>query len=666
MAVSSQSHLAWALPRSETPAQDSHKILDTIRCTECRQARAIEDLAFCKLCGQEPGATKLSGGYYCIKYCFDCFEKLGINVLDCQDSDHVNCWESHLPRRTSSKYQSHVKCSAADDMYIRLILYSEIDRDQQMYLHHRDREREWFRVTLAKKTVQGTKPTLQVSHRFKILCGSIVDSKPPSFVSFVGDTGVGKSTLVRAMIMVGAIEAWKARRLKDSLATMNLQELVDSQTSGPVTRSSHIDLSNQPTSVGVHLYKDPNNFAISYGKSSPVEDIPVLFADCEGFRGSTSMTDAESGIREFTIRENKRIATRQRSSSTGSVQENIEGMDPSIIIKDCDITAPDFANAGKESAELFYARFLYAFSDIVVFVTSEDQRLHGDMQRLLEWSATAMAKSIVQKSAKTLIIVVNSPKQHFDEWYDPDVLKAKIFRNFGLFWQHSQELKDFVTRHNDSTGVRAEWIHDNESLFEKLFQDVKMCYIPKRENAAPDILYGQYVQLRRMINSGTQAGQRVRSNSFDLYNVTAMSRLLDKAFDHFANSKRPFDFYTAARRDSPTPVSIPGHIAVLMKLLGIKADGLARFVDNVACCMLVYTWRSYDLGKILTLDFDMHGTDDFPTRSRACWYLQERNPGKMQICYGDLPRKPVAMPSNGAPRLSLHTSESQSWEGALR
>lgn len=489
-------------------------------------------------------------------------------------------------------------------MYIQLILYSEVDKDRQRELHLRDRTREWFRVTLARTTVSGIKPTLQVSDRFRTLCQSTNSSQPPSFVSFVGDTGVGKSTLVRAMIMVGAIEAWRARRKSIGTAPhIDLDFLIDRQSWGPVTRSSNIDLSNQPTSVGVHLYKDPNDISVRYDESDidAVSNVPVLFADCEGFRGGTSLTSAEHVARETVQHEFGRLPTRQRGLSTGSTQDVFEGMDPSIIIKDCDITAPDFESTGKESAELFYARFLYAFSDVVIFVTNEDQKLNDDMRRLLEWSATAMAKSIVQKSAKTLIIVVNGPKRHFSEWYDPGVLKEKLFKDFGPFWHHSVELKEFVAEHNRSTELRSEMIHDNQSLFEKLFQDVKMCYIPLKEFAPPNKLYAQYLQLRNMMLEGTRAGQRVRASSFDLYNVPAMWRLLDKAFDHFANSRAPFDFYTAARRDNPTPVSVPGHIANMLRLLGTEQTELERFIDLVACCMIVYTWRTYDLGLNLML-----------------------------------------------------------------
>lgn len=514
-------------------------------------------------------------------------------------------------------------------MYIQLILYSEVDKKRQRELHRRDRAREWFRVTLARPTVQGAKPTLQVSDRFRKLCHSTSTSSPPSFVSFIGDTGVGKSTLVRAMIMVGAIETWKARRKSAGTSpSINLQDLIDCQSWGPVTRSKHIDLSNQPTSVGVHLYKDPNDVGIRFDDSEnggTVESLPILLADCEGFRGGTGLTNAEHGIRELILKETTKLPTRKRSPSSGSTQEIVDGMDPSIIIKDCDITAPDFDRAGKESAELFYARYLYAFSDVIVFVTSEDQKLNDDMRRLLEWSATAMTKSIVQKSAKTLIVVVNGPKRHFNEWYDSETLKNKLLRDFGPLWQHSEELRRFVNDHNQSTELRSDRIHDNQSLFELLFQDVKMCYIPRKDFAPPDKLYGQYLQLRNMMLQGTRDGQRVRSRSFDLYNVPAMWRLLDKAFDHFANSKDPFDFYTASRKDSPTPISVPGHIANLLRLVGTEASSMGRFVDLVACCMMVYTLRTYDLGKIHPM-FDIHILFSQDCRKSAC---TRQLPGKI-------------------------------------
>jgi hypothetical protein len=107
---------------------------------------------------------------------------------------------------------------------------------------------------------------------------------------------------------------------------------------------------------------------------------------------------------------------------------NPEDVNPNLLY-DRPIISPEYGSHGKEGAELFYARFLYAFSDVVVFVTKEDQRLQEDMQRVLEWAVSAVDKSVNHLAQKTLIIVRNMANHHATEFYDGQFLKDSIFEN---------------------------------------------------------------------------------------------------------------------------------------------------------------------------------------------------------------------------------------------
>jgi hypothetical protein len=107
----------------------------------------------------------------------------------------------------------------------------------------------------------GGDPVLSEYRRYaSIMMDSASETSPlryPGLVSFVGQTGAGKSTLIRLLI--------------DPTRQQNGQN--ESVLAAPVLGRSDCKV---PTSADVHLYVDPKTF-------SGVQ--PILFADFEGFEG---------------------------------------------------------------------------------------------------------------------------------------------------------------------------------------------------------------------------------------------------------------------------------------------------------------------------------------------------------------------------------------------
>lgn len=473
-------------------------------------------------------------------------------------------------------------------MYVKAVTYSESDAVVQRRMHDDDRIAQWFVVSMGN--CQQDYARLCVSDRFRRLCnpgmsGSRWSSNVyPSFVSFIGNTGTGKSTLVRAMILMGQVNASTVpapgsespnEKVIDDLGT-----LIASKIHGPVTRTANLEHLTDPTSTGVHLYKDMTTSrpdrtpqsAKSRGHANP-----LLFADCEGFGTGTTMNNADRNVPEIP---------------------HSEDLNPNLLF-DRPITSPSYGAHGKEGVELFYARFLYAFSDVVVFVTNDDQRLEEYMQRLLEWAASAVDKSVNHLAQKTLVIVRNMTSLHTTKLYDEDILKHSIFDNLGPLWKSSEHLKNFRDTYNRKHTLSQRGIHSNSDFFAVFFQKVDVCYIPDKDKAPMDQIFGQYQRLRKQIVRASEAGQEVRSKSWTQYNIPTLSHLLLRAFEHFRMSDRPFDFYKAARKDNPNPASISDHISNLLRHLQLsKIKEPEIFPKLVSICIVSYAFRNFKQGMI--------------------------------------------------------------------
>jgi hypothetical protein len=141
-------------------------------CAHCRREGKIADLCICAGCGGRPY--------------------------------HKNCWPLAVLHQADDGFDT---CKSPTEfteyIWIQHLLYSNTSPEEQATLHRKDIWSTWFGVPHQQET-----PRLYIYPRLQLLISEAQalrdDDKEleqfPSLVSFFGDTGGGKSTIIRALI----------------------------------------------------------------------------------------------------------------------------------------------------------------------------------------------------------------------------------------------------------------------------------------------------------------------------------------------------------------------------------------------------------------------------------------------------------------------------------
>ena len=585
-------------------------LLKTYTCGMCEKSVTLKDARFCSFCGPnwnaDPGENDANEEDVRL-ICVTC-EVPECTLNPCKVRGHETCWDLHLPS-SSRLAKRHKMLIPAEKIIIAAVKSpNDVRGDGLLEL---DGNTQWFNIkqdppTYSRypSTSDGQNiPVLQVYDRFRQLCNKSqtasmgATNQYPSIVSFIGDTGTGKSSLVRAMMAMGS--ASEVGLICDGQVAedADVGRLVPAMTriahGWPVVGTGTPMTAISPTTEGVHLYLDENpNLGLP-----EVDQYSILFADCEGF--------GDRGV--FT--NNEALPNDEGNSSKGKSPMRTQSLRrprsrrmESTPEYEYRVTA-GFYRGDKHSIDIFNKTFLYAVSDIIVFVARDDSRMRWHLMEVMEWAVAAFHQTINQPSRKTLIIVQHTFEQHVPAFYEEDFLSELWLEDDSNLWTVSQSLNDFVRKYNANQPDFRKRITTNRRLYDTLFRRIMCWYVPSWERVEPSAVVRQWAGLRQRIEIAVRDEQSLRSVANMKRNVIETSDILSKAFVHFATSDLPFDFYLAARKHDSNPFTMASHLANFLAHGYRHAETIpdihavdSMLIDAIVAALLTWMMRRFSQG----------------------------------------------------------------------
>jgi energy-coupling factor transporter ATP-binding protein EcfA2 len=249
-----------------------------------------------------------------------------------------DCWGKQGPHKLGRNGPDGLPHEKGDPTIVKRlknILTPPTNTEEQQQLHVDDEDTTWFGIARD----DANQPIFQDYGRYANIMSDTTSGvhtlRYPQLVSFIGQTGAGKSTLIKMLI------DQQERRSRPHQT---------GHFASPVVGSVRTE--NVPTSGDVHLYVDPRTYLGEY---------PLLYADCEGLEGGENMpisaqycNSALTSERKEKHQDQKRRRKRPKMSS-GTPRKIRWASTPETSKRQYAVTE-------------LYPRLLYTFSDVIVFV----------------------------------------------------------------------------------------------------------------------------------------------------------------------------------------------------------------------------------------------------------------------------------------------------------
>lgn len=265
------------------------------------------------------------------------------NCVHCDMNFCDDCWGKQGPHkagRTGPDGLPHEKGDPTIVKRLKNILTPPTDSNEQQQLHVEDEDTTWFGIARD----EANQSVFQDYGRYaNIMADSTTGAhklRYPQLVSFIGQTGAGKSTLVKMLI------DQQERRNSPHQSSFFASPVVGS-----------VRTENVPTSGDVHLYGDPRTY---------LSEHPLLYADCEGLEGGENMPiSAQYTNSAFMYKDEKKEKRQiqQDHRKRHRITKVARGAPRNIKWA----STPETSKRQYAVTEL-YPRLLYTFSDVIVFV----------------------------------------------------------------------------------------------------------------------------------------------------------------------------------------------------------------------------------------------------------------------------------------------------------
>ncbi|KAI8631062.1 FabD/lysophospholipase-like protein [Xylariaceae sp. FL1651] len=424
-------------------------------------------------------------------------------------------WILHLPGATGWGGKPHEKVDPIFLQRLRQVLEpirTEAEHEAEL---DQDRDTTWFGFV---RDSSG-QPTFVDYGRFSAimtesLTRKVVDSFP-QLVSFIGETGAGKSTLIKLLID------------KQDLTSQGV-----SKYWSPVTASVQDFI---PTTGDVHLYADPSSFAT---------ENPLLFADCEGLNGGEALPKAlRRPSRPNNRLSNLHLRPSRDPFSTGSNRSwhtSIHSSQRSIL------WAKSPQTRKREYAiKHLYPKILYTFSDVVVFVMRNPRSFESTvLDKLVHWGATSLGTSLNQPVLPHAVIVLNAT-DHVDgvEW-EPDKTTEILMTTIRDAINREPALQKYVQAWNE----HGKKISSTKQLLECYYATITVIRIPSRGSYS--LMGTQVEKLNNIIKTRCADSYITKKRVRLLADAERMQVYLQSAYDQLAISIKDNSINETLRNDA--------------------------------------------------------------------------------------------------------------------